>query len=203
MDAKKAFQNLVLFFCIFAAASGAWAGEPTESVKKTTDRILAIVSDPALKDPAREPERKKMIWEAVDERFDWHEMGKRALARHWKKRTEEEKGETLCKNIIAFIGVIVARGKAENAMASFTEEPNVKRIYGTTGMFNALMEIYAENLGDLRTTINHMRTSRMVQATETFLVIDIAEMEEFSYEATGRTPTSRRAIGMIKPSTWR
>ena len=88
-------------------------------------------------------------------------------------------------------------------LPSFNEEPNVKRIYGTTGMYNALMELYVENLGDLRTTINHMRTSRMVAATETYLVIDIAEMEEFTYEAGGMPTTPRRAIGMIKPSTWR
>jgi len=29
----------------------------------------------------------------VDERFDWKEMSKRTLARHWKKRTQQEKEE--------------------------------------------------------------------------------------------------------------
>lgn len=120
-----------------------------------------------------------------------------------RKLTADEKGETLCKNIIAFIGVIVGRGKPENAMASFAEDGNVKRIYGTTGMYNALMEIYVGNLGELRTMINRMRTARMIAGTETFLVIDIAEMEEFAYDGSAGGSTSRRAISMINPPSWR
>jgi hypothetical protein len=91
---------------------------------------------------------------------------------------------------------------AKTALAPLAEEPNFKRIYGTTGMYNALMELYVKNLGELRTTINRMRSSRMIAGTETYLVIDIAEMEEFSAERGGATQ-SRRAVGMINVSSWR
>jgi len=70
-----------------------WAGEPTEKIKQTTDKILKIVTDPALKNPSREPERKKLIRKAVDERFDWEEMARRSLARYWDQRTDQEKKE--------------------------------------------------------------------------------------------------------------
>jgi len=69
------------------------AGEPTEQVKATTDRILAIVTDPALKSAEKVKERNNLIRQAVDERFDWEEMSRRTLATHWAQRTPEEKKE--------------------------------------------------------------------------------------------------------------
>jgi phospholipid transport system substrate-binding protein len=70
-----------------------WAGEPTDKIKDTTDKIIAIVTNPELKSPAKEPERKKLIRKAVDERFDWDEMARRSLGTAWGPRTPEEKKE--------------------------------------------------------------------------------------------------------------
>ena len=72
------------------------AGEPTEKIRETTDKILAIVSDQTLKAPDKTKERKRLVREVVDERFDWEEMSRRTLARHWARRTEEEKKEFVC-----------------------------------------------------------------------------------------------------------
>lgn len=72
------------------------AGEPTEKIRETTDKILAIVSDQALKAPDKTKERKRLVRDVVDERFDWEEMSRRTLARHWARRTEEEKKEFVC-----------------------------------------------------------------------------------------------------------
>ena len=69
------------------------AGTPTEDVRNTTDKIIAILTDPVLKQPAKAPERDQQIRKAVDERFDWEEMSRRTLARHWKERTQKEKEE--------------------------------------------------------------------------------------------------------------
>lgn len=70
-----------------------WAGVPTEKVKETTDKIIAIVSDPALKDPAKEKERREQIRRSVDEMCDWQEMSRRSLGRYWAQRSEQEKKE--------------------------------------------------------------------------------------------------------------
>lgn len=79
---------LVLMVSLLGSA---WAGEPTDQVKETTDKILAIVTDPALKVPEKAGERQRLIRQAVDERFDWEEMSRRTLARYWAERTEAEK----------------------------------------------------------------------------------------------------------------
>ena len=89
-------KHRVLVMCLVLVAGGAtlaWAGEPTEKIKATTDKILGVVRDPALKGAAKEKERRAMIRKAVDERFDWNEMARRSLARHWEGRTEDEKKE--------------------------------------------------------------------------------------------------------------
>ncbi|MBN1106340.1 MAG: ABC transporter substrate-binding protein [Deltaproteobacteria bacterium] len=70
-----------------------WAGAPTDRIRQTTDKILSIVTDPALKEPSREEERRKLIRRAVDERFDWEEMSRRSLGTHWSGRTAVEKKE--------------------------------------------------------------------------------------------------------------
>ena len=83
-----------LFFFITLVLSGLSIAEgPAEDVRKTTDKLIAIVSDPAMKSADRTAERTRRIRKTVDERFDWKEMSKRTLARHWKKRTEREKEE--------------------------------------------------------------------------------------------------------------
>ena len=84
----------VFFFtCAICVSVPAMAGEPTEMIRKTTDKIIAIVTDPALQGPEKAADRKRLIRLAVDERFDWKEMSRRTLARHWRKRTEQEKKE--------------------------------------------------------------------------------------------------------------
>ena len=70
-----------------------YAGEPTDQIKKTTDKIIEIVKNPALKALDKEPERRRLIRKAVDEVFDWEEMAKRTLGRHWRRRSESEKKE--------------------------------------------------------------------------------------------------------------
>jgi phospholipid transport system substrate-binding protein len=97
MTLRKYEYHGILFLLLFVICSvnpsNATAGEPTEEIRRTTDRIIAVVSDPALKSPENASERKKLIREAVDERFDWDEMSRRTLARNWVGRTDDEKKE--------------------------------------------------------------------------------------------------------------
>jgi phospholipid transport system substrate-binding protein len=93
MDRTYPFRIFVSLLLVLGITVPGLAGELTEKMKQTTDKILAIVSDPALKDPSQTKERRTLIRSAVDERFDWEEMARRSLARHWDERTAEEKKE--------------------------------------------------------------------------------------------------------------
>ena len=78
-------------FLVVAIAVPALAASPTDEIKQTTNKILSVVTNPALKAPSKSEEREKLIRQAVDERFDWEEMARRSLAIHWAKRTPKEK----------------------------------------------------------------------------------------------------------------
>jgi phospholipid transport system substrate-binding protein len=93
MKTSYFLKNMLIFFLVLGASAPCLAGEPTEKIRQTTDKILSIVTNPSLKDPSKTQEREKLIRRAVDERFDWEEMARRSLATHWAKRTAEEKKE--------------------------------------------------------------------------------------------------------------
>ena len=95
MNNKCLFLMTSLLVSLTLGIVSSWAGEPTQQIKQTTDKILSILSNPSLKGPAQAEERKKVIGQTVDERFDWEEMSRRSLARHWAERTPEEKKEFL------------------------------------------------------------------------------------------------------------
>lgn len=84
------FSTLLLFYGI---VSPAFSGEPQDQLRQTTDKVLAILSDPAFKSPDKAKERREMILRTVDERFDWEEMARRSLDRHWTQRSPEERQE--------------------------------------------------------------------------------------------------------------
>ena len=75
------------------AGRAAHAGAPTDQLKAGVDRVLAILQDPALKQPGKADERRQKIRAIANEVFDWQEIGKRALARHWQARTPQEREE--------------------------------------------------------------------------------------------------------------
>jgi phospholipid transport system substrate-binding protein len=86
-------RGVALFFFFSVIPVSSVAGEATEQIKETTDKIIAILSNPALKAPDKTSEKIRMLRNAVDERFDWAEMSRRTLARHWAKRNDKEKKE--------------------------------------------------------------------------------------------------------------
>jgi phospholipid transport system substrate-binding protein len=93
MLCNRLIMIVFVLLILVSAASVSVAGEPTEDIRKTTDRIIAIVTAPGLKEADKAREKSRQIRNVVDERFDWEEMSKRTLARHWKDRTQNEKKE--------------------------------------------------------------------------------------------------------------
>ena len=86
-------RGLVLLLLVFGIALPGWAGEPTDEIKQTTDKILSILTNPSLKGRSKTTEREKLIRQAIDERFDMEEMSRRSLAKYWDQRTDGEKKE--------------------------------------------------------------------------------------------------------------
>ncbi|HEY7141988.1 MAG TPA: ABC transporter substrate-binding protein [Methylomirabilota bacterium] len=84
---------LALVASLTLLAGAAHAGIPTDQLRGATDRVLKILQDAELKQPAKKDARRQQIRAVADEIFDWQETGKRALARHWQGRSPSEREE--------------------------------------------------------------------------------------------------------------
>ena len=81
-----------LLACLLAlAASGAAATEPTEQLRASIDRVIAVLEDPKLKPASRADERRATVRKIADDIFDFDEIAQRSLGRHWRTLTDEQR----------------------------------------------------------------------------------------------------------------
>lgn len=99
---------------VLGAAFLAEAGEPTDVIRRSTDRVIEILRDPTLKEDSELRDQK--IWEVVSIRFDFEEMAKRALAVHWRDRTPQEQ-----KEFVDLFGRLLQRSYS-GKLAQYTDE---------------------------------------------------------------------------------
>ena len=89
--ARLIWTLLALF--TFCSVHGAWAGQPTDQLREGIDRVIKILQDPELKGDKHLDQRRAAIALAARAIFDFGEMARRSLARHWEKRTPAEQEE--------------------------------------------------------------------------------------------------------------
>lgn len=104
-----------LFFSILLPALSR-AGDPTDQVRGTVDKVLTIVrsTHPTLQAQI-EAQRAKLI-EVIYPRFDFAEMAKRSLGRHWVGRTPEEQRE-----FVTIFAAMLGKSYADN-IESYTSQ---------------------------------------------------------------------------------
>ena len=78
------------FGAMLGVAAPAWAGPPTDAVRKSVDEVIRILEDPAWKKPEKKEERRKLLEKTIAQRFKFLEMSRRSLGAEWNKRTPEE-----------------------------------------------------------------------------------------------------------------
>lgn len=87
----------VVAWCVLLAAvlcsRPAAAGIPTDQVRGTIDRVLAILQDPKLKAADKLKERREQLSKAIAARFDFAEMAKRSLGAQWRRLTPAQQRE--------------------------------------------------------------------------------------------------------------
>lgn len=88
---KTAFLLAVLL--LFAFSASALAGEPQDRLKTGIDKVIAILSDPALKGAAKRQDRQKKLRTVADGFFDWRELSRRALGENWNKYNAKQQDD--------------------------------------------------------------------------------------------------------------
>lgn len=84
--------TLAIFF-ILAFTQESWATTATEQLKSAIDQVLATVNAPALKGDGRAVERRIAVRKIANESFDFTEIARRSLGRHWQPLSEVQRTE--------------------------------------------------------------------------------------------------------------
>jgi phospholipid transport system substrate-binding protein len=143
------------------------AGPPTDQLRGHVDRVITVLRDPELQKPARVADRRVAIRKVASDIFDFEEISRRTLARHWQARTPDERREFvgLMTDVLeqAYIGKIetysgetvrflgdtpdgdVATVKTKIVMKSGTEIPVDYRMIDRSGRWIAY-DVYVEGV---------------------------------------------------------
>jgi phospholipid transport system substrate-binding protein len=77
---------------LVAGAGGTtlWAAAPGEQVKTTIDQVMEVLKDPKFQGAGKKAERREKLRQIVLPRFDFAEMGKRALGNNWNRYPDKQ-----------------------------------------------------------------------------------------------------------------
>ena len=90
---RRVLMNLTAAVLLGATATAAQAVTPTETVKMRVEQALQSVGQTPVTTPEGVERRRTEIRRAADSLFDFTEMSRRALGRHWEERTPAERDE--------------------------------------------------------------------------------------------------------------
>ena len=90
---RSVLTTLTAALLLCATATAAPAMTPTETVKARVEAALQNLSQTPATNPVSIEQRRVELRRAADSLFDFTEMGRRALGRHWADRTPAEREE--------------------------------------------------------------------------------------------------------------
>ena len=88
-----------IVLAVALALPGLWgaahvsADTVTDRLRPEIERVIRTLEDPALKSDGRLTERREAVRDITAGIFDWAEMARRTLGRHWDARSEAERAE--------------------------------------------------------------------------------------------------------------
>ena len=82
---------MLVSFCFSGSASAQTSA--TEEVKKVVDEVVSIVSSQEMRKPENKEKRKKGLKDAIGAIFDFAEMARSSLGKHWGELDSAQKDE--------------------------------------------------------------------------------------------------------------
>ena len=85
----------VALACLLTVSLGgaAWAGLPTDQLKGAIDRVIKTLEDPSLKGEGKVIDRRQAVRKIANDIFDFTEIARRSMARHWQPLTDVQRTE--------------------------------------------------------------------------------------------------------------
>jgi phospholipid transport system substrate-binding protein len=84
---------LIAIFIMSLTVTGAMAAEPLQVAQEVIEQALGILNNPAYAGPAQKEQRRQLVKQIVDRRFDYREMAKRSLGPTWHKLNNSQRDE--------------------------------------------------------------------------------------------------------------
>ncbi len=78
---------------VLPLAGETWAGLPTDQLKGAIDRVVKTLDDPEYKGEDKAPARRLAVRKVANDIFDFGEIARRSLARHWQPLTDKQRDE--------------------------------------------------------------------------------------------------------------
>jgi len=140
---KKIASVLGVLCLVFAFSAVALAGEPQDRLKGGIDKVIAILSDPAMKGPAKRAERQKKLRAVADGFFDWRELSKRAVGESWSKYTPKQQDDFVASfSELLQKTYILKLEKYNNEKVTYVKE----QIEGNQAFINTLVVMKDKNI---------------------------------------------------------
>lgn len=87
---KLTALGFVVFLVGWAPAPPLRAEAPTQLLKSTVDKVIAILQDAKFRGEAKRQERRAQLRKAILPRFDFEEMAKRSLGIYWQRNLSKK-----------------------------------------------------------------------------------------------------------------
>jgi phospholipid transport system substrate-binding protein len=121
---KQKNGPVVVLLMVLLSPYPARAGIPSDQLRQTTDKVLAILQDPQFKSPTKIPHRRDRLRQVIATRFDFPEMAKRSLGSNWQRLNSAEQRQfvqlftdllerTYSDQIAAFDGEKIVYGREQ------------------------------------------------------------------------------------------
>jgi phospholipid transport system substrate-binding protein len=93
MGVRSLGVALACLLLVIFPAGQTRAGVVSEQLKEAVDRVVKLLDDPAFKGSDRTVERRAGVTKIAQEIFDFPEVARRSLARHWQPLTDKQRDE--------------------------------------------------------------------------------------------------------------
>ena len=87
------YRAFILGLIIFSPPSVLLALEPLEAVRQNIERGISVLEDPQYEDDSRKQEQQQILWEIMQQTYDFKEFSRKVLASHWYKFSPAQRSE--------------------------------------------------------------------------------------------------------------
>jgi phospholipid transport system substrate-binding protein len=82
-----------LLFIITIEPSFSFAQEPLEAVQQNIDKGISVLEDPQYEADSRKAEQQQILWEIMQQTYDFEEFSRKVLGSHWNNFSARQRDQ--------------------------------------------------------------------------------------------------------------